>query len=442
MATSNPGKITEARYSASGRKLGGQDYPTNPQTFAKEGTTDIYSGQPGRRLDVGHVTKGASEIEGMSTSPSGITYFTKATENGMGLGISEDFLGLARSPTMYVSAVPKRYQEVPKNIRETPTLGLSANDPANPRNLAIDRWIRDNAEPGVPILVQHGKSEFEFHIKAGSEVAPAEHLGYYMDNGIPIPLQRRDYTGRMSPNYVETPLPVKEYKWYASVGAISSGSGVGSRIVPYAASSVFRGEKSSPLEKSSVMSTQKSDIGSISRPRSSSIMSSSRGMSSFSPSKSISRSGSGTESKSQSKSRTPSRSPSLFPSVSPTRSRTATATEITRTPSKTPSLTRTTSTTRTTGSELSRSRWSQTPSRSASRSQTPSVSSEWSRTVRPVEPGLGGGFGSGIGSGGGRGRGGRRMTQVLTMNFGQVTSSLFGGSPQSVGGARRTKKRK
>jgi hypothetical protein len=443
-STADAGKIREAKMSGTGRTMGGRDFPTNTQVYAEPGKTDIFTGQPRQTFDRNYASVGVSEIQGKFYSEGGITYFAKASETGVGLGISTDILGLGKRPTMYVSAVPERYIEVPKSVRETPTLGLSANDPGNPRNLAITDWINRNAEPGVPVLVQYGKSEFQVLIKAGSEVTPKKHLGYYMDNGIPIQLIRQDYTGRIAPDFVPQPLQPKEYKFYSGLAIGETGSAIGSstgggreRVIPYGLSTMFKSNTGkSTVERSTTLSQT--------RPRSESI-SLSKPISSFSRSRSISSvkssvSPSRTSSISESASRTPSRTPTMFRSATPSKSTTTAKYETTLGKTRSPSLS--TSLSRSTTS-MKESSWSRSRSTSVtpSRSITPSVTPSRTRTTMPVELPFGGGFGSGIPSFGGKGRSGRRHTQVLRMDFGEVTSSLFGGRPQSVGGGQRIGKK-
>jgi hypothetical protein len=204
-------KLTSTKFSGTDRPFTKADFPANPQKMASPGTTDIFSGAEYPHLNEGYIGAGHSEIPGMSTSPTGLSYFTKAgTGIGNTFGITNDILGLYRRPTMYAVGVKSgEYTEIPKDVLNTPTGGKSINDPTNPRNIAIGKWIKEsNAPYEKPIIGQHGKAEFEFHLREGAEVK-TKPAAYYKEGGVRIPIERVELTGKVSPKYVE-PLPAKE----------------------------------------------------------------------------------------------------------------------------------------------------------------------------------------------------------------------------------------
>jgi hypothetical protein len=206
MTTIPESNLVKTKMSGTNRPLTAEELTGNSQGIAAPGTTDIYSGAEYPHLKAGFIDSGHSEIPGMSTSPKGLSYFTKAgTGIGNTFGITNDLLGIYRRPTMYVTGVKKgKYTQVPEDVLHTPTGGKSINDPTNPRNIAIGKWIRENNVPyDQPIIGQHGKSEFEFHLRAGGGVT-TEPIAYYKDAGIRIPVERVTLTGEASPKYIET----------------------------------------------------------------------------------------------------------------------------------------------------------------------------------------------------------------------------------------------
>jgi hypothetical protein len=114
---------------------------------------------------------------------------------------------------MYVVGAKKgEYTRIPESVLHTPTGGKSINDPTNPRNIAIGKWIEKvNAPPEKPIIGQHGKSEFEYHMRAGSEVK-TEKIGYYKDAGRIIVVERVTPTGKISPKYQPAAAPTTKSK--------------------------------------------------------------------------------------------------------------------------------------------------------------------------------------------------------------------------------------
>jgi len=206
MTTIPESNLIKTKMSGTNRPLTVEELTGNSQGIAAPGTTDIYSGAEYPHLKAGFIDSGHSEIPGMSTSPKGLSYFTKAgTGIGNTFGITNDLLGIYRRPTMYAIGVKKgKYTQVPEDVLHTPTGGKSINDPTNPRNIAIGKWIREvNAPYDQPIIGQHGKSEFEFHLRAGGEVT-TKPVAYYKDAGIRIPVERVTLTGKASPKFVET----------------------------------------------------------------------------------------------------------------------------------------------------------------------------------------------------------------------------------------------
>jgi hypothetical protein len=226
-----------------------QRIPVGTQIGAPKGRSYIYSGAEYPFLNQGYVGAGHSEIpNAMFTSPEGLSYFTKAGSQG-GFGISNDILGIYRLPTMYRINVKKgQYQEIPQSILNTPTRGMGANDPMNPRNIAINEWMNTVARPGVPVVGQYGKAEWQFEISGGSVVSKGKTIGFYRDAGARIPVIEVRPTGTKSPDFIPggitrhpiTGLPMWEVgRVYGGGGAVPSSSGVSSsKNAPMALSAI------------------------------------------------------------------------------------------------------------------------------------------------------------------------------------------------------------
>lgn len=200
---------------------------------APEGMKFAYSAAENPHLATGKVGTGYSEIEALYTSPTGLSYYTKAglQQGGGGIGVSNDIFGIMRSPTVYrIPYAPKDIITIPKNILETPyPKGMSINDPTNPRNIAINKFMETVAY-GQPIVGQYGKSEFQALFRAGSEVQTKK-IGYFIDKptGVRIMVQEAKFTGKGTPVTREISpegLTMREVaRNYASFGSISSGKG-------------------------------------------------------------------------------------------------------------------------------------------------------------------------------------------------------------------------
>jgi hypothetical protein len=239
-------KLGQTRMSITGRPMIPEDFPANPQRLATAGRTDVFSGADYPHLNTGFIGAGHSEIPGMSVSPSGLSYFTKPGTGIGGFGISNDILGIYRRPTMYITGTKAgEYTSIPESILRTPTRGMSMNDPMNPRNIAIGDWIEaSNAEYGRPIIGQHGKSEFEFHLRAGGEVV-VEPAGFYRDAGRRIPVDRFTSTGKVSAKF-ELPGPkVRTTNVFRGVPVTSSIGSSNKIPAPLVLSSMSRGPDTS-----------------------------------------------------------------------------------------------------------------------------------------------------------------------------------------------------
>lgn len=247
--------------------------PTGSQIGAAEGKTFIYTGAEYPFLKPGYVGESASELPSLFASQQGISYFTKAgASQAGGFGLTSDIFGIYKVPTMYRSSVTSgEFQQIPDNLLNMPnpidTLTgkpFSINDPLNPRNIAIGDWIRTSAKPGIPIISQYGKSEWQYLIPSGSEVGMNKLSGYDIDSGSLIRQYDVDYTGLRSKQYKppETINPitgdkvfqVAHGKFYAELPGVSSDIYKSQRIVPFLPSEIS-------LIKSSVKtSTRESEI--------------------------------------------------------------------------------------------------------------------------------------------------------------------------------------
>ena len=354
LATVNPSKLAKTEWSITGRRFAAEDFPANPQVMAKRGAntntlfngdrivisgeTDIFSGADFPYLAKGNVGHSASELDVSFYAPDAVTYFTKPGTGGSGFGITNDILGLGRMPTMYVSGVVEGdYVTVPRNVVNTPTRGMSMNDPLNPRNIAVQDWINTNAPYGKPILVQYGKSEFQFLVRAGSETTTPTRVGYYMDNGMRIPLDRVSFTGKVAPGFEQQPLPTRASNMFGGIPIKPTRYVTPQKSIPYGASALAMSmipssqqntqssiSKSPSMFPSTIPSSQQSTQSSISK---SSFMSPSRSIASE-----ILRSMESSKFSQQSV------SPSVFTSKYPTTSTSATSvrtpsTSITKSPS-------------------------------------------------------------------------------------------------------------
>jgi hypothetical protein len=251
----NPAKLSETVMAPTGRPI--TRIPTGSQIGAPEGQRFIYSGAEQPFLRAGFVGEGASELPAMYTSPQGIGYFTKAGQSQAGgFGMTNDIFGIYQTPLIYRASVESgRYQEIPKSILNkpypiqdiTPGERWSVNDPNNPRNIEIAEWIRTSAEPGIPIISQYGKSEWQFLIPAGSEVGTQSMSGFYRDARTRIPQYDVTFTGKKSPLYT-APEPLvnpmtgqpMRVVGSASMGISSPGSsGLSQRNVPLAPGGMF-----------------------------------------------------------------------------------------------------------------------------------------------------------------------------------------------------------
>jgi hypothetical protein len=251
----NPAKLGEVSMAPYGEPI--VRIPTGTQIGAKPGKSFIYSGAEYPHLNVGHVGEGASEIPGLYTAPQRISYFTKAGESQFGgFGITKDILGIYKSPSVYrVSVESGKYQEIPKNLLNAPTpvdpltgKPYSTNDPLNPKNVAISEWMRTDAKPGIPVIGQYGKSEWQYLIPPGSELTPgAKVTGWYRDAGQRIPQYDVSFTGKRAEGYKppqptidpRTGLPVREVGRAAMGVSSESISGMSKKAIPLGASAAF-----------------------------------------------------------------------------------------------------------------------------------------------------------------------------------------------------------
>ncbi len=257
--------------------------PNNPQRGAIAGETFIYSGAETPHLDTGFVGAGKSELPVMFNAPTGQAYFTKAGMNqgAGGFGMSSDLFGIYRNPTMYRSSVKSgEYSEIPKSILNTPTRGMSTNNPLNPRNQAIAEWMGTNAEFGKPVIGQYGKSEWQYLIKEGSAVNTKK-AGWFTDkgSGSRIILQDVTYTGqgtapKPKANNPMTGKPMQGMgRFYVEIGVGSSRSGSSKTLAPFyvtsfgksGTSSTKSTSRSSPF--SSYAGTSKASASSSFSPR-------------------------------------------------------------------------------------------------------------------------------------------------------------------------------
>ena len=207
----NTGVITSPRLAETTMAPTGEPLtriPVGSQIGAPKGKAFIYTGAEYPFLQQGYVGESASELPALFAAPQRISYFTKAGQSQMGgFGITSDIFGIYRQPAVYRSVVKAGvYQEIPADILKIRSEG-SANDPLNPRNVAIGEWMRTKAKPGVPVITQYGKAEWQYLIPSGSGVKEAKMTGWYRDAGQRIPQYDVTYTGKRSPNY-KPPSPV------------------------------------------------------------------------------------------------------------------------------------------------------------------------------------------------------------------------------------------
>jgi hypothetical protein len=408
MATIPASNLARTRLSATGRRMTPADFPANPQRLAGEGMTDIWSGADYPHLNTGRINAGHSEIPGMSTSPSGLSHFTKPGTGIGSFGITNDLFGFYRLPTMYVTGVRSgRYTRVPERILRTPTEGRGINDPRNPRNIAIGQWVEANNVPyDQPFIGQHGKSEFEFHLRQGAEVN-TQTIGYYVDAGVRIPIQRFTLTGRQAPGYQVPEPPGRTTNFFSGL-PVKSSIGSSSRIpAPLIISSLTGKSRTSGQSRSSSVTPSRSSVTGSSRVSQSSVYRSATSKSSA---------GSRT---------TPLYDTSRIPGSSRTPGRTSTTTTSGRTGRSSirePSITTSISS----RSELTR---------------TVTPSSRITRTTTPVITGLPG-LAPGLSAAYARRKPGRKLTQIFGIDFGDIRSPIFGNAPVRRTTTRRTTKRR
>lgn len=153
---------------------------------------------------------------------------------------------------MYVTGIEAgKSRVIPESVLNTPSRGYSANDPLNPRNLAVRTWMEGNLGYDEVAIGQYGKSEFQFLMRPGGEVTTTR-LGYYMDNGMRIPIDRFTSTGKVSPNYVEPPIPTRTSNLFGGVPVISGAYKPSVKSIPYGFVSIIPTSRVTSSQKSSV----------------------------------------------------------------------------------------------------------------------------------------------------------------------------------------------
>lgn len=237
----NPAKMADTIMAPTGTKI--TRIPTGSQIGASPKETYVFTGAEYPFLRTGFIGESASELPAMFTAPQRIAYFSKAGQSQAGgFGISSDVFGIYNRPTIYRSVVEQgKYQQIPDTLLNAPNptnpitgKAWSTNDPLNPKNLKIADWITKTAEPGVPIIGQYGKSEWQFLISSGSEVAAAKPTGFIRDAGVRIPQYDVTFTGKKSPLYSPTgpttnPKGIVVGKMFGGVGYAGDSSFIGSR---------------------------------------------------------------------------------------------------------------------------------------------------------------------------------------------------------------------
>lgn len=210
----SPAKLAETTMAPGGEPI--SRIPTGSQIGAPAGKTFIYhGGEVPVTLMRGFVGGQSSEIPALFTSPQRLGYFTKAGTTGEGYGITSDILGLYKQPWAARIVVQSGvYQEIPPEILNAkyPHTEMTVNNPLHPKNVAIADWIHGKTtsiggkpipavKPGIPIISQYGKAEWQFEIPSGSEIGSYKMTSYYRDVGTRIPEYDVTFSGKKSPKY-------------------------------------------------------------------------------------------------------------------------------------------------------------------------------------------------------------------------------------------------
>lgn len=244
----NPAKLGESVMAPYGKPI--ERIPTGTQIGTPSGEFRVFSGSETPYLRKGgFVGEGHSEVEAAYTSPIGYTYFTKAGgQGGMGFGISEDVFGLYRSPTMNrIYLKQGDIADIPRSVLQTPTRGMGANDPLNPRNIAVTKYLREQGDFGKLYVGQYGKAEWQGLIRPGTSIESSELSGWYTDSGRRVRVMDIRVGGE-SPEYVPNDKFVVG-KFFAELALGTSESGLsGTRITPIALAQPARAPSKSERE--------------------------------------------------------------------------------------------------------------------------------------------------------------------------------------------------
>jgi hypothetical protein len=244
----SPSQLSKTTMAPFGKPL--ERIPVGTQSGAPKDIQFVFSGAESPHLrSGGMVGESYSEVtQAMYTSPTGLSYFTKPGTSPGGFGISDDIFGLYRQPTMYNIRVPKdQYQMIPEKIMKTDTAGKSLNDPTNPRNIEISRWVAEHGEYGKLIVGQYGKSEWQGLIRTGTEIKTSTRTGFYEDAGRKINFMDVTLGGKAKGYTPRTQFEIG--KFYATSPGVSS-SGVSSNKIPLVSTSLFSSKPADITTKS------------------------------------------------------------------------------------------------------------------------------------------------------------------------------------------------
>ena len=216
-----------------------------PERISKDIASGKYQTIPEKLLEMENPINELTGGYKIQTAWEGILKETKwKTESGGGiepkLRATYETIKRGESPIKIVEKTPERFD---------------VNDPLNPRNQYISAWaegnqillynekgpLRENvikgAKPGVPIISQYGKSEWQYLLPPGSETSKPVLSEYIKDEGIRIGVRDVEFTGKQAKGYASSSrfengrLMIEEpVKYYSGVPASGSAASESNKI--------------------------------------------------------------------------------------------------------------------------------------------------------------------------------------------------------------------
>lgn len=250
--------------------------PVGTQIGVKDpaATVRVFSGSEVPYMqEGGMIATGPSEIQAAFVSPVGYSYFAKPGSGPFGFGITSDILGIYRQPTLHQITVARSdIRRIPESVLKTkdymvdPLTGkvtrFGANDPMNPRNIAVSKFMAEQAEYGKVYVGHRGKAEWEGFIKPGTQIQTGETTAWFKDMGRRVRIQEVTLGGKM-PGY-EPPTQWEVGRFYAELGGTpSSAISSGKTPATLGAISAFKGPS---RVSSKAVRTLSSDPYSVSKP--------------------------------------------------------------------------------------------------------------------------------------------------------------------------------